>query len=64
LQFATLPDEKDFRRTLYWNPDVKTDSLGRASVSFYNNGVCKKLSISAEGLTNKGTVVMYGNGLE
>ena len=59
---ATLP-EPDVRRTLYWNPDVKTDRLGHASVLFYNNGTCKKLSISAEGLTDGNVPVMY-NGNE
>ena len=49
--FASL-SEPDVRRTLYWNPDVRTDSLGRASVYFYNNDACKKISISAEGLTD------------
>ena len=38
-----LPDEKDYRRTLYWNPDVKTDAAGKASISFYNNGSCKAM---------------------
>jgi len=56
--FASLP-EPDARRTLYWNPDVRTDSLGRASVYFYNNDACKKLSISAEGLTDGSVPVMY-----
>lgn len=47
-------DEKDLRRTLYWNPNVKTDSNGKASVSFYNNSTCRKINISAEGLTTEG----------
>ena len=55
---ATLP-EPDVRRTLYWNPDVKTDSLGQVSVHFYNNATCKKISISAEGLTNGSVPVIY-----
>ncbi|GAB6012560.1 hypothetical protein [Viscerimonas tarda] len=56
---ARLPDEKDFRRTLYWNPDVKTDKAGKATISFYNNGSCKELNISAEGLTSEGAPVVY-----
>jgi len=49
-----LPTTKDFRRTLYWNPDVRTDSTGRASVHFYNNETCKVLKISAETLMENG----------
>lgn len=45
---ATLPDEQDFRRTLYWNPNVVTDSEGKASVKFYNSQNCKRIEISAE----------------
>ena len=54
-----LSDEKDFRRTLYWNPNVKTDKEGKAHVNFYNNGTCKEINISAEGLTNKGEPFYY-----
>ena len=43
-----LPDEKDYRRTLYWNPNVKTDNQGKASVRFYNNGSCRQMLIRAE----------------
>jgi len=55
---ASLPKEKDFRRTLYWNPDVKTDSAGKASVYFYNNSTCKSMKISAETLTKGGDPVV------
>jgi len=51
-----LPDENDVRRTLYWNPSVTTDSNGNARVSFYNNRSAKKLSISAETVTNNGMI--------
>ena len=45
---ASLPDEQDFRRTLYWNPNVVTDTEGRATVRFYNTPHCKRIEISAE----------------
>ncbi|MDD3322730.1 MAG: hypothetical protein PHS59_14925 [Paludibacter sp.] len=54
---VVLPDEKDFRRTLYWNPDVKTDKEGKVSVSFYNNRNCKYISIFNEGITKNGIIV-------
>lgn len=45
---ATLPDEQDFRRTLYWNPNVTTDAEGNATVQFYNTPTCRRIKISAE----------------
>ena len=40
--------------SLYWDPDVKTDSTGRAWVSFYNNSSETRLRISAETLSSDG----------
>jgi hypothetical protein len=57
--YPVYPDEQDFRRTLYWNPNVKTDATGKTSVGFYNNGACRKLNVSAGGLTNKGLPVVW-----
>jgi hypothetical protein len=51
-----LPEEADFRRTLYWNPYVKTDEEGKVKVTFYNNSTCKKLDISAETVTVTGEI--------
>lgn len=51
-----LPDVKDYRRTLYWNPDVKTDSTGNALVRFFNNSSCKTMKISAETITKDGEI--------
>ncbi len=51
---SILPNEKDFLRTLYWNPDVRTDSAGNASVIFYNNSTGKSIHVSAETLTTDG----------
>lgn len=50
-----LPDEQDYRRTLYWNPNVQTDKQGKATIGFYNNSTCRKFSISAEGMSSDGT---------
>lgn len=54
-------ETKDYRRTLYWNPVVQTDSAGMASVSFYNNATCQKIDISAEGITKDGMPFVYKN---
>ena len=50
--------DKDYRRTIYWNPEVTTDSTGHATVSFYNNGYSRALTISAEGLTPDGVPII------
>ena len=49
-----LPTQGDYRRTLYWNPNVQTDSTGCASVEFYNNSSCTKYYIDAQTVTRKG----------
>jgi hypothetical protein len=54
--YSTLPIEQDYRRTLYWNPSVKTDKDGKALIQFYNNSSCKSFSISAETITPQGVM--------
>ncbi len=50
--------DKDYRRTIYWNPAVSTDADGYASVSFFNNGYSRALTISAQGLTKDGVPII------
>ena len=52
-----LPSVKDYRRTLYWNPDLKLDDAGKAEFKFYGNGKQTHLSVRAEGLANDGTLL-------
>jgi len=54
-----LPKENDYRRTLYWNPDVKTDAAGKATISFFNNSSCKAMTVSAETVTANGVIGAY-----
>ncbi len=55
-----LPSEKDVRRTLYWNPDVRTDAGGHASVLFYGNSYDgQKLRISARGISASGQTIDF-----
>lgn len=49
-----LPNTKDYRRTLYWNPNLQLDANGQAKVSFYNNSKTTHISVSAEGMTASG----------
>ncbi|MBR1593710.1 MAG: hypothetical protein IJ659_02920 [Alloprevotella sp.] len=55
-QYLVPPEEptQDFRRTLYWNPDVLLDDNGEAIVEFYNNSTCRSITVSAEGVTADG----------
>ena len=51
------PVADDYRRTLWWEPDLVADGEGNASVEFYNNSTCTQLYISAEGMTSDGHYV-------
>mgnify|MGYP001195614821 FL=1 len=53
----SVPGDIDFRRTLYWNPDVRTDNNGKVNVSFYNNATCRQMTINAEGI-NRGKCII------
>jgi hypothetical protein len=57
--YSQMPPEADYRRTLYWNPNVTTDSRGKANVEFYNNSSCRQMIISAEGITKDGIPLIY-----
>lgn len=53
---SKLPSEMkdDFRNTLYWNPIVRTDSLGMAKVSFFNSYQTGEVHVIVEGITSEG----------
>lgn len=53
-----IQGDADYRRTLYWNPDVKL-SEGRADVVFYNNSYTQHFEIRAEGFTRHGEFIVY-----
>ena len=52
--YSVMPPMEDFRRTLFWKPDVKTDANGKAVIDFYNNSSCKHIYYSAEGFNTEG----------
>lgn len=54
-----LPDTKDYRRTLYWSPNVTFDSNGEAHIRLFNNGKPSVITVNAEGLTPEGIPVTY-----
>lgn len=44
----------DYRRTLFWEPNVITDTDGHATVKFYNNSITSEFSVSGAGITAGG----------
>ena len=52
--YSVIPPMDDFRRTIYWQPSVKTDAQGKATIEFYNNSTCEQMYISAEGMSKNG----------
>jgi hypothetical protein len=64
--YSTLPegtataDIKDYRRTLYWNPNAKVDEEGRFTARFYNNAKPTRIKVSVAGLTDDGQPVALG----
>ena len=46
--------QKDYRRTLYWNPDLKLDKNGEAHVTLYNNSQKTRIKVEANGMTSEG----------
>ena len=49
-----IPGDVDYRRTLYWNPNVITDENGHADVEFYNSSITKHFNVEAAGITSTG----------
>jgi hypothetical protein len=50
---AKLPDN---RTTIFWNPDIITDSSGNASVSFYNTDGVGTYRVEVQGIDAKGNL--------
>lgn len=50
---ATKPDN---RTTIYWKPDIVTDSAGNATVSFYNADGKGNYRVEIEGIDSKGNL--------
>ena len=51
---GAIVGDADYRRTLYWNPNVITDENGRAEIEFYNNSYSTKFNVSGAGITASG----------
>lgn len=55
--YGELPSNEDFRRTLYWNPYVRTNKEGYVDLRICNTGTCRQLIISAEAIIPDGNIV-------
>ena len=59
--YATEKDRRamvsDYRTTLYWNPAVKLDDTGRATVEFYTSDTPADYDITIEGVTQQGKII-------
>jgi len=51
LRDSRIPD---FRNTLYWNPDIRTDKQGKAAVEFYTSDETGNYTVLVEGFTPGG----------
>ncbi len=47
----------DHRTTLYWNPKVKTDEEGRATVRFYASDISRRYLVTLEGVSDDGMTI-------
>ena len=59
-----LPEEgrKDYRRTLYWNPNARVDEEGFFHTTFYNNGKTTRVKVDAAGIAPGGLPVCTQRG--
>ena len=48
---------EDYRRTLYWNPNVRLDQAGEANILFYNGSRTARLTTDAQGQGQDGTLL-------
>ena len=51
---GAIVGDVDYRRTLYWNPNVVTDENGHVEIEFYNNSYSTKFNVSGAGITASG----------
>ena len=55
---VNIPDHvrPDFRSTLHWQPNVRTDASGKASVTYWNTDAKATMRIIGEGVSTQGFV--------
>ena len=55
---AELDNIASVRNTIYWNPEMRPDKTGNASVSYHNTKVETKVKVALEGITGNGIPVV------
>jgi len=55
----SLNNYPDNRTTLYWNPSMKTDKNGNATIIFYNSDSAKSFEVDIQALSEYGTPGAY-----
>lgn len=58
--YSAMPIETDYRRTLYWNPEVIPDENGKTTVKFYNNSTPTVPKADMQTVSQKGAVGATG----
>lgn len=55
---VAIPDHvrPDFRSTLQWQPNVKTDATGKATLTYWNTDANAKIQIIVEGVSTQGRI--------
>jgi TonB-dependent SusC/RagA subfamily outer membrane receptor len=55
---VAIPDHvrPDFRSTLHWQPNVRTDATGKATLTYWNTDAKATIRIIAEGVSTQGRV--------
>ncbi|WP_169301433.1 MG2 domain-containing protein [Pontimicrobium aquaticum] len=54
-----MSDYSDNRTTLYWNPSVKTDKDGNATIIFYNSDITNSIEVDVQALSEYGAPGAY-----
>ena len=55
--------QKDYRRTLYWNPNLLLDEEGKARVTFFSGSRPAQIQVEAEGMDGEGRCLWSGSAL-
>lgn len=53
---TALPNDRTIRRTLYWNPNLRTDEKGRVRIQFHNNTPHENLKVDSESISWDGYI--------
>lgn len=52
-------NKPDLRTTIYWNPALKLDSVGKTSIEFYTSDFPSSYNVEIEGITKEGKACRY-----